>query len=99
LHARVGELCEALDARHTGCQVKVVGDDIRVVRTFSYASKRDLLITDVLRALTAPDWQRAIADAQAAVLARIAAYEEERRLEDATPKTRLGIAPNLEAST
>ena len=96
LHARVDELCKALDARHTGCQVKVVADDIEVLRTFSYASKQDLLITDVLRALTSPDWQRALADAQAAVLVRIAAYEEERALENA--KTPLGIAPSLEGS-
>jgi hypothetical protein len=97
LHARVDELCNALDARHTGCQVKVVGEDIQVLRTFAYASKRDLLITDVIRALTSPDWKRALADVQAAVLVRIAAYEEERRLENA--KAPLGIAPNLEGST
>ena len=97
LNARVDELCKALDARHTGCEIEVVGDDIRVVRTFSYASKRDLLITDVLRALTAPDWHRAIADAHAAVSARVAAYEE-RSQEDARAGVRIGIAPGLKGS-
>jgi hypothetical protein len=97
LHARVDELCKALDARHTGCQIEVVRDDIQVVRTFSYASKHDLQITDVLRALASPDWQRAIAEVQAAVQVRVARYKEELRLENA--RAPLGTAPNLEGST
>lgn len=96
LNARVDELCKALDARHTGCEIEVLADDIRVARTFSYASRRDLLITDVLRALTAPDWHQAIADAQSAVSARVAAHEE-RSHEDARAGVRFGIAPVLKA--
>jgi len=98
LHARIDELCKALDARHTGCEIEAVGDDIRLVRTFSYASKCDLLITDVLRALTSADWQRALSDAQAAVQARITAYEQARTLENASFPLVFGIAPSLAAS-
>ena len=78
----VEHLCEAIDARHTGCQVEVVADEIRVVRTFPYASGRDLLITDVLRAVTSPDWRRGLADAQTARQARIAKIENGLRLQE-----------------
>ena len=78
----VDGLCEAIEARHMGCEIEVTDDNIRVVRTFSYPCPRDLLITDVLRALASPDWRQAIAEAQAAVQARIDAYEEKQRREE-----------------
>ena len=74
-------LCEAIDARHSGCEIEVSDEGIRVIRTFSYPSARDLLITDVLRAVASPDWRRALADAQSAQETRVKAYEEKRRLE------------------
>ena len=77
----VDGLCEAIDARHAGCEIEILDDGIRVIRTFSYPCARDLLITDVLRAVTSPDWRQAIADAQAAQKARVAAYAEKRKRE------------------
>jgi len=86
----VDELCEALEARHTGCEIDVLGDDVRVVRTFSYASKRDLQITTVLRALASPDWRQMLADAQATLVGQVEAYEQMRKLDEARQGVRLG---------
>ena len=74
-------LCEAIDARHSGCEIEVSDDKIRVIRTFAYPCAQDLLITDVLRAVASPDWRRALAAAQAAQKSRVEAYAEKRRLE------------------
>jgi len=77
----IDALCAAIDARHTGCEIEVSDDGIRVISTFSYPSARDLLITDVLRAVASPDWRRSLADAQAAQTIRVDAYEANRKRE------------------
>ena len=77
----VEELCDAIDARHTGCEISVLDGEVRILRTFAYAGVRDLRITEVLRAIVSPDGNKALADTEAALKARIASYEERLKLE------------------
>jgi hypothetical protein len=77
----VNELCDAIDARHTGCEIAVLDGEVRIMRTFAYAGVRDLRITEVLRAIASPDWKKALAEIEAALKARTASYEERLKLE------------------
>lgn len=60
----VDVLCEGIEAGQQGCEVAIEGDDVRIVRTFygGVTRRGEYWITDIIRAVTAPDWKVAITE-------------------------------------